>query len=1096
MTYIARTLIKDPGKSTAEIISEEQILDISAPIIILGDPGLGKTELTKTLATRLGVARIPGGTFYRSEKLNRLSVRENQTIVIDGLDEIASSSGGTAVDEVLRKLSKLNYPNFILSCRAADWQGSTDKGKIRDDYGIEPVALLLQAFSYQDALDFLSADDKAIDAENILNHLRDRDLEELYRNPLTLNLIRELVSKGEALPESRADLFHRACELLILEKNSAHHQSVAAKADQSNLLDAGGAVFAHLILSGSTGVADLSVGDIPPGYVSLSELADLSENDLVAATLDTRLFQSAGENLFVPFHRVIAEFLGARWLARSIPSRVSSRRAFQALTFADGVPTSLRGIHAWLAFFNQSLADECIRNDPYGVLRYGETTELDDTRVRRLIDSLSSLAKEDPYFRSEDWSRRSIVGLARPKLKKEIIGLIKHSENQYQLSSLILQALPGSSLTKEIAPELISIVEGKKATFVERINAAKALIGSKIAVNWRGIVEGLRAQSGESQRLALEILSELGGRGFSGKEIADTLLAHQGFFSEPDDNRVRVSGIEYFLAKKLDSSKIHATLSAIASRLAHSNLPRHWRAESDLGTTVMRFINRLLEEGNTPAAKDLWSWLKYLGGERGFSREDKQRLDEFLKNNSVLRREIQGLALRESRTDDEVWMTLVHDLPHASSGLSLSLEDAVEYLHKIASKSELAPADISLWAAIVTLQRLTDGFHSDIAQAINLGVTRHQDLKTRFDEITAPPKRDWQKEEAKRQAKHNAAQQRKFSAHRRSYTTIIKAVADGSHTGGLLQMAQAYLNRFYDLNSEATPVARLREWLGDDLTEAALSGFVKYLERTDLPSISSVAEAHAEGKRFHAEEIMTAGILEMVRLGHPLNALPKQTLLTVLASWWEFPDFNSHEFGDSAQKQLEEILLSSDNAIEEFFTAIIEPRLQANQSHVPGLYQLCNEQRFQHIAGKLALRWLKRFPDATLSTQEALAEAALKSAASDDFLNLVRERVKNIQSFDEDAQRLWMAVSFVVDFKQSLILLGEFYAKRPDALWSLRAFVRPSRSGGNLNTITSEQYEFVAATFERFGRLPRTPSGRRGAVIRIRGTHLSLYDHV
>ena len=78
---------------------------------------------------------------------------------------------------------------MILSCRAADWQGSTDRYKIATDYGVEPTTLLLQPFSYEDAIRFLTAFDKGIDAKGILRDLAARDLGDLYGNPLTLLLV-------------------------------------------------------------------------------------------------------------------------------------------------------------------------------------------------------------------------------------------------------------------------------------------------------------------------------------------------------------------------------------------------------------------------------------------------------------------------------------------------------------------------------------------------------------------------------------------------------------------------------------------------------------------------------------------------------------------------------------------------------------------------------------------------------------------------------------------------------------------------------------------------------------------------------------------
>ncbi|MCK1367056.1 hypothetical protein [Bradyrhizobium sp. 62] len=114
--YIPRTLIRDRGQDNEAVLTEADIPLIKAPIVILGDPGLGKTQLTKTLEVRYGFKRVSAGTFYRMQNYAALQTAPDGKLIIDGLDEITSSSGISAIDEVLRKLSELHSPNFILSC--------------------------------------------------------------------------------------------------------------------------------------------------------------------------------------------------------------------------------------------------------------------------------------------------------------------------------------------------------------------------------------------------------------------------------------------------------------------------------------------------------------------------------------------------------------------------------------------------------------------------------------------------------------------------------------------------------------------------------------------------------------------------------------------------------------------------------------------------------------------------------------------------------------------------------------------------------------------------------------------------------------------
>jgi hypothetical protein len=553
--YVPRTLIANRGRSDERVISEAEIPSIDAPVVILGDPGLGKTELTKMLEKQFAYIRIPGGTFYRNQNITSLNFSHETRLIIDGLDEIASSSGISAIDEVLKKLSQIANPKFVLSCRSADWQGSTDRHKIRDDYGAEPVTLHLQPFTYEDAKAFLVSRRGNIDGDHVLGELNKHDLSEFYVNPLTLTLVAEIVAAGQGLPTGRAELLNRASELLTSEQNPAHHRSAAAQSSLDALLDSAGAVFSHLLLSGTIGITDRPRKQTPDGYVPIGELNDVADAPRVSAVIKTRLFQSPAENLYIPFHRVIAEYLGARWLSKRISNGLSERRAFQALTFAGGVPTAFRGIHAWLAHFSPRLAPRCIQADPYGVLRYGEPDRLPLDQARLLLRSLASLANEDPYFRNEDWGRRAISGLARPELKDEVVAIIKSPDRHVHLSTLILEALGASQLTQAIAQELLTIVKDSEAAYVERTHAAEALVTSSVDIDWPAVIETFQTGN-DDKRLILEIIALTRGEGLSGRQIADAILAYRkpsGHHTaeEDSDDEPYVSGMVYGITRRI-----------------------------------------------------------------------------------------------------------------------------------------------------------------------------------------------------------------------------------------------------------------------------------------------------------------------------------------------------------------------------------------------------------------------------------------------------------------------------------------------------------------------------------------------------------------
>ena len=326
---IPRRLAYEDGQDGVAILDDHEIAAIPDPVVILGDPGLGKTVLTQTLGSQPTLTRCGAGRFVRVANLREL-MDEGDRIIIDGLDEIASAQPGGGVDAVLRALSQLNNPRFILSCREADWLGASAKSKIREDYQTEPVVLRLLPFEYADAEAFLANEFPELDSAELLDGLAGRGLDGIYQNPLTLRLLGEVVRSDGLLPQSRADLLERACRVMLHEVNPGHLEAAHAHRSDDELLLAAGAICAALLLCDRAGIFNGPPRLAPEDCLKLRDITDLPFAEAAGDALRTRLFQAEGEQRFTHIHRVVAEYLGAKWLARCVPDRCSERRMFRA----------------------------------------------------------------------------------------------------------------------------------------------------------------------------------------------------------------------------------------------------------------------------------------------------------------------------------------------------------------------------------------------------------------------------------------------------------------------------------------------------------------------------------------------------------------------------------------------------------------------------------------------------------------------------------------------------------------------------------------------------------------------------------------------
>jgi predicted NACHT family NTPase len=244
--HIARRIIVDQGLSTERRLDQAAIAGLPTPLIILGEPGLGKSTLCEDIGTGADHALISATRFLLVP--DAVATLGNKTLIIDGLDEVTSNTPGAAVDAVVKRLSDLGWSKFILSCRAIDWRGAVDGYKLRQAYGHQPTVLHLEPLRLDEAVQLLAAWQPTIDAKAILESLDDKGLAEIYGNPLSLRLLGEAVKNG-ALPDTRAGILRDASVALLREVNDAHKGSSAALASPDQLLEGAGAICAMLLLA-------------------------------------------------------------------------------------------------------------------------------------------------------------------------------------------------------------------------------------------------------------------------------------------------------------------------------------------------------------------------------------------------------------------------------------------------------------------------------------------------------------------------------------------------------------------------------------------------------------------------------------------------------------------------------------------------------------------------------------------------------------------------------------------------------------------------------------------------------------------------------
>lgn len=1059
---------EDPTMRAPVIIDQAAILDFDGPVVILGDPGLGKSVLAQAIGRQTGFVYVRAASFVRNAQPEHL-IPNGECLVIDGLDEIASATVGGGVDAILSQLSKLGYPRFILSSREVDWRGAADRIKIEDDYGRPAILLHLLAFDRDDATHFLRRNFPSVDADGVLTHLADRGLEEIYKNPLTLRLIGEVAAGDEALPISRAQLLDRACQLLVQEENPRHHDAAHTHAEAEKLLLAAGAYAATQLLCDLAGLFNGPAGKIPDGCVHVGSIAALPHAEAIDAALHTRLFEAEGGQRFHLLHRVVAEYLGAKWLARCFQSGVSARRLFSLFGQGHGVPTSLRGLHAWLAHFDDTLAEVCVAADPYAVLRYGDAETMPVHVARGLLRALAALSDRDPFFRAEDWGRHPASGLMRVELKDDILALIGTPDQHTHLTLLLVEAMAGSELTPALEPELRAMMFDTARYYGERSRAADALRELGRIGDPSETIEQLLAQGGEDdRRLAWEVLHDLGLGTVSMDLAVRILYAHIGLTVrdlDQNDDRIDLAHPSDISIEALTIDQLTALLDTAREYGKPLVENSNHSAKAQVADLVRLGGLRALTLNPEMEPADIWRRLHWVDHHQGYKRETTNALIEWFGARPAVRRGIQTHVVFDAGYEH------VRDATFAfyecGLGLYPDVDDVIALIEEFDRRRGNAAADLEMLEELVLLAPRRDGIVATVTEAAAKNGADSPAFLARLEELSKPLVYEWEEKETAAKKKREARRAAIHQTFRDSIAKDLLAVNAGA-PNLLYDPAKAYLGRFSDFDREAPPQTRVTDFLGEDLGERALQGFMASFDRNDRPSASDIVETHLNDKIYFAELSLVCGVAERLRRGLGVDELTVEAREAAFMAWRRATE--SQISGGTDMKPLEAAVLCDDAAIERFFRTSIEPQLERKAGHVYDLYFLGNDQRWRPLAGRLAVEWLRRFPLLPASVEAELLSHASRHAELADLQALARETRGRLHR-DYETMLAWLALDFLVDFDATFDNLVEAAADDRDFLWFIRNRVSGERDDAE-RRLSVAQRQFIV---ERFSHAwPRT----------------------
>ena len=1049
--------------------------------VLLGDTGSGKTTAFERERGAPGADAI----FVSARDFLVFAEAHPEwgkgTLFIDGLDEVraGSSDARTPLDRIRRRLEQLGRPRFRLSCRAADWLGAGDRTKLAALSPDRRVSVLqLDPLTDSDVETILQAHPRVGDPRGFVRAARERRVDGFLANPQSLHMLAEVVGGGGSWPASRAALFEAACREMAREHNPEHLAAAGAREPApicrdgpglEDVLDAAGRLCAVQLVAGADGyalTAHAENGDLPSFDRCAREWDEAGGSAaggarLLRAALATKLFRVGPDGGGRPAHRHVAEFLGARHVARLVQPGERGRglpvsRVLALISGGDGVVvTPLRGLSAWLAALCPAARRDLVERDPIGVGLYGDVSGFSTGEKRELLAALGNQTFQ--HFPASG-TAAAFAPLATPAMEPAFRDALTGPglKERPAFARFVLRVLAHGSRLPNLSSALLEIV--RDGAWGSDVNTAAldAFIwnredGREKTIGLRRLLDDVHAGrvADPDDELRGTLLTALHPDALSPSEV-------WSYCSPPSD---RVFGRYFrFLARTLAEhcSDVHVAehLDALAVRRAATDPLLECFFLKDLPVDLL--ARGLEAHGADIETKRLYDWLGVgLVSAVGWYPEagdGPRRIRAWLERHPEIQKSIfvEGLqravagpgSMRVSA--DDVWQRLYGSTMPADFGLwclqRAEAEAASDKRVKRAERVQRAEYLLERAFGSVCDRKGDDGLSADVlierarAHPVLAGMFAKLSV-CRLDD--AHSHRRERIRDAQRARDELRRRRQPWIAHVRACEDALRA--NRGAPALLHQIAAAYHGRLVEAEG-GDPRARLGSLFFEDdgLVETALTALRGVVDRSDAPGVDEIVGLRGRNREHYLALPFLAGLAERERTAPdvPLRLDDRQTR-TALA-------FFFHGVSQDEPAWYRRLLVSDPELVADVLVRCAASALRRGEAHVPGLEALARDEKHARVAGAACLRLLRSFPVRCAAPQlvalNHLLRAALRHADHGSFTALI-ERKASRTGMSVAQRARWLAAGFVLSPERFSDRLREFARHGERRIRGLAAFL-------------------------------------------------------
>ncbi|MES9826859.1 MAG: hypothetical protein ABW201_01175 [Candidatus Thiodiazotropha sp.] len=980
--YLPRTL--SSGEKT---YTEAALLATSNYVVVLAEPGGGKTELMGSLAQQLGTKAVTASKFgYVGAKA------KNIPLVIDAFDELAKVDA-TGIYKLLSQAEEANPTHVFLSSRSSEWDNGATNA-FNEFLGHHPLVVRLCEFDEAEQRAIFDHHVQSEDFTAFQAEVSRFDLQTLLPNPQFLKLFADAYIESERCFTDKQSIFTQAVERLAKEVNPKVFTSKSTLSTTKKV-ELASEVFAKLLLSGAEGV-DKSEATENRMYPLLASL--FNDDTAADGILATRLFK-LGDNSdqHRPVHKIIAEYCAAGYLTKRIadPSDLLTfSKCLPIIAPNSTVRDELRGLLGWMAALgNKPIEVTAIELDPYAVLANGDPSQLEHSSKCQIIKRLKEIEAKDPYFRRGDFRRRfSVAGFFTQDVVEEIKPLLAAGSDGH-LRDLILELLVGSPAIRQLKNEIHQLALAPDENENSRLLASSCLLNILDHDHHADLDALVSEASHTSLKVATKIIEYLGPEKYDRDYLADFFRVCANLYPGHKEHHERIIGARFFLNRfinGLDIATIECLLDDLTKGLTCKCGKKSYECDCRNGISkiVGLMLDRYFDLAKPPFdPAQVWQWVGNLNFHE-HKAVGQSRAVQVLQEDDDLRQGIIAHLFGGVTDREQIIETKIHILDwHSHSGLCFHTDD-FKFVVDLAFETD----NTDLWVSFIAGHQYYRNKEDRGPDSLRRYMRKQAVEKTAL-------MREWVKSnKAATQHQQEYRMQRfrntrRMKRHRRQELDIraenIKYVHDnrelvegGRHWGCLVRFAELVLNQPNKIEDE----------FGEEIiVRNALRNCIDFITPY-VPDLLKLAELQCASQWSVAQKILYAACLEIMRVKGNLEGVDLCLLRALRTNIHLHYRAVSEDERNALVTEVDHLIFPDETNIEDFLRQYVEPQLAQSGCIHPAVGLLRSEEVFSHLRAALSIDWLKHFRELAIEPLETLFDITAQYGNRDDLKEIITER--------------------------------------------------------------------------------------------------------